>query len=111
MGTMCIKLFELIRALVCQREAGNSHDPQAVATKKHTDSILTFVSHVPREISSNCLSFNWQGGVIRCFITGTKCYSSDLPQGGLKVPCIFSSTKTCANLNHITSKCCKNPHL
>jgi len=40
--------------LICEREIGNSHDPQSVAMKKETDGIMSIVGHVPHEISSTC---------------------------------------------------------
>ena len=36
-----------------------------------------------------------RGGTIECIVTGTRRYSSDLPQGGLEIPCrlLFSGEK------------------
>ena len=39
------------------------------------------IGHVPRKVSSVCL----MGGTISCRVTGSRHYSEDLPQGGLKV--------------------------
>ena len=48
------------------------------------------VGHVPRNISVECSAFLRRGGIITCTITGARQYSSDLPQGGLKIPCRFT---------------------
>ena len=48
----------------------------------------TVVGHLPRKISRVCSLF-LRCGVITCEITGRKCYSKDLVQGGLEVPCIL----------------------
>ena len=72
--------------LRCEREVGNPLDPSAVAVKKGT----TIVGHVPRKISTICSIFIRQGGTISCMVNGSRRYSSDLPQGGLEVPCILT---------------------
>ena len=98
--------------LICEREVGNSHDPQVVALKKEIgiDGHLRLVGHVPRRISSSCSIFIRRGGSIKCSITGSRCYSSDLPQGGLEIPCILIFTTKCAELRDKTKKfwslCC-----
>ena len=43
--------------LVCEQEAVNSHDPQAVAIKKMINGNHYVVGHVPKRISSICLIF------------------------------------------------------
>ena len=58
--------------LICEREVGNSHDPQAVALKKEIDGDLRIVGHIPRKISSSCSIFIWRGGSIKCSITGSR---------------------------------------
>ena len=90
--------------MVCEREVGNSYDPQAVAVKKEIDGELQIVGHVPRTISSCCSSFIRWGGSIKCSVTGSRRYSSDLPKGGLKIPCILISTTKCAELRDNTRK-------
>ena len=45
------------------------------------------VGHVPKRILAACSLFLQQSGNIECTITGTRRYSSNLPQGGLEVPC------------------------
>ena len=52
------------------------------------------VGHIPRNISTSCNLFLRKGGTISCVVTGHRQYSSDLPQGGLEVPCqmLFKGT-------------------
>ena len=45
--------------------------------------------HVPKKISTTCSLFLRRGGAIHCTVTGAKCYSADLEQGGLEVPCVL----------------------
>ena len=71
--------------LNCERQLGNPHDISAVAVKK--GSIV--VGHVPRVISIICSIFIWRGSTIVCRVNGSRRYSSDLPQGGLEVPCVL----------------------
>ena len=79
--------------LICERKVGNSHNPLAVAIKKLIDGSNTIVGHVPRRISPLCSVFIRRGGSITCVVDGPRRYSSDLPQGGLELPCklIFSA--------------------
>ena len=44
----------------------------------------TVVDNVPRRISRIR-----REGVIRCCVTDRRQYSSDLPQGGLEIPCLL----------------------
>ncbi len=69
--------------LDCQRETANVLDTFAVAVIKGS----VTVGHVPRKISCICSVFLRRGGSIRCRVIGLRRYSSDLPQGGLEVPC------------------------
>ena len=46
----------------------------------------TSVGGIPRKISSLCSLFLRKNGTIVCKVTGSRCYSGDLPQGGLEVP-------------------------
>jgi len=71
--------------LCCEREVGNSFDPQAVAVNNSGE----IVGHVPRRISSICSSFLHHGGSIICTITGHRRYAAGLENGGLEVPCTF----------------------
>ena len=64
----------------------------AVAVKKQISGEEKIVGHVPRKISAICSLFIRRGGVIRCIISGRRRYSSDLPQGGLEIPCILVFT-------------------
>ena len=72
--------------LECQRERRNGADAYAVAAVREG----SVVGHVPCRISRVCSLFIRRGGVIRCCITGRRRYSSDLPQGGLEIPCLLS---------------------
>ena len=69
--------------LQCCREDGNIHNPYAVSVKKGS----TIVGHVLKKLSCLCSLFLQRGGNICCEVTGLQCYSSDLPQGGLEIPC------------------------
>lgn len=73
--------------LSCEWEIGNAHDTHAVAIRKTINGEIKTVGHVPRRISSICLIFIRRGGSILCTVKGPRQYSSDLPQGGLEVPC------------------------
>lgn len=76
-------------SLVCEREIGNSHDTHAVAIKKDIDGEIKTVGHIPRKISVICSIFIRRGGSILCLVNGARRYSSDLPQGGLEIPCVL----------------------
>ena len=69
--------------LPCNCEMGNVHDPYAVSIKKGG----VIVGHVPKKLSCLCSLFLLRGGIICCKVTGLRRYSSDLPQGGLEIPC------------------------
>jgi len=80
------------RELQCAREPGNPMDTSAVAILDCTggsSGVNVTVGHVPRLISMVCSIFIRCGGAIVCVITGPRQYSSDLPQGGLEVPCRY----------------------
>ena len=70
---------------LCEREIGIPHDLSSTAAKKGI-----MVGHVLRKISATCFMFIHWGGTILCRVNGSWCYSSDLPQEGLEVPCILS---------------------
>ena len=78
--------------LQCAREVSNRFDPFAVSVVDDGE----IVGHVPRRISAACALFLQHSGSIRCEVTGDRRYSSDLPQGGLEVPCelIFEGEKS-----------------
>ena len=59
----------------------------AVATKT-TSGIV--VGHVPFSLSCIFATFLCHGGSINCTINGSRQYSSDLPQGGLELPCTYA---------------------
>ena len=77
--------------LVCSREPTNNSDRYAVAVTKNG----TVIGHLPRKMSRMCSVFIRRGGSIACTVTGARRYSSDLPQGGLEIPCtlLFSAKK------------------
>ena len=61
----------------------------AVVHKKHVGSDGATVGHLPQKISCVCSLFIRRGGNIKCEITGRRRHSSDLPQGGLEIPCLL----------------------
>ena len=65
----------------CEDE--NIYDPYAVSVKKGS----TIVGHIPKKLSCLYSLFLRRGGNICCEVTGLRHYSSDLPQGGLEIPC------------------------
>lgn len=71
------------QVLPCQHERSNTHNPYAVAVVDRG----VIVGHVPRSISSVCYLFLVRKGTISCEVTGSRQYSTDLPQGGLEIPC------------------------
>ena len=81
--------------LHCRCEFGNVHDLYRVYTVsviKHGTGIM---GHLPKRISTPCHLFLKKGGSISCTVNGRRQYSSDLPQGGLEVPCrlVFKGNK------------------
>lgn len=72
--------------LICKRDLTNHHNRFAVAVIKDID---TVVGHAPRKVSSVFTLFLRHGGTIKCRVTGHRCYSKDLPQGGSDVPCVY----------------------
>ena len=70
----------------CIREPLNAMDRYAVALKKDG----AVISHLPQKILRIFSLFIRRG---ECIVTDTRRYSSDLPQGGLKIPStlLFSS--------------------
>ena len=73
---------EIDEELQCKSEPVNVHDPYAVKAGVR-------VGQVARKISALCSTFIRKGGAISCCITGSRQYASDLPQGGLEIPCIM----------------------
>uniref|UniRef100_A0A1X7UCZ9 Ubiquitin-like protease family profile domain-containing protein n=1 Tax=Amphimedon queenslandica TaxID=400682 RepID=A0A1X7UCZ9_AMPQE len=67
-----------------EAESNSIHDPYPVAIKRTSDRVT--VGHVPRKVSAVCSLFFRQGTIV-CFVTGNPRHSTDLPQGGLEVPC------------------------
>ena len=72
--------------LQCQRERSNRHDPYSYTVAVVKDGNV--VGYVPRKLSAICAMFLHQSESITCQVNGRKQYSRDLPQGGMKVPCI-----------------------
>ena len=81
------------------REVGNAVDRYAVAV--YSDDNL--VGHLPKKISIACSLFLRHGGQISCWVTGRRRHSTDLPQGGLEIPCIikFKATKKRLRINFL----------
>ena len=82
--------------LECCRELTNVQNRYAVAVvyncRKDMDDDLdddTTVGHLPRKISCVCSLFVQHGGSITCEISGRSRNFSDLPQGGLEIPCLL----------------------
>ena len=77
--------------LQCVREEDNTEDNTedryAIAVMK--DGVT--VGHLPRRISTLSSLFIRRGGIIRCSVTGNRCYSRDLTQGGIEIPCNLPS--------------------
>ena len=59
----------------------------SVAVIKQIHREDTIIGHVPRRISALFNAFIGRGGTIQRTVDGSRRYSADLPQGGLKVPC------------------------
>ena len=82
--------------LLCQWETGNPHDPYAISVETgnshdpYAVSVIegsTVVGHLPWAISAVCSLLLTRNGTISCKVTSTRHKSSDLPQGGLEIPC------------------------
>ena len=69
--------------LECGREITNNQDRYAVAVKRNR----TIVGHLSQKITCVCSLLLRRGGSISCQVMGGRQYSSDLPQGGLEIPC------------------------
>jgi hypothetical protein len=89
---------QLHEKLSCEVEPGNIFDPYAVAVKITWDNAT--VGHVPRKISAVCRMF-LRRGTITYTVTGVRKYSTDLPQGGLEVPCTLTFTGMTDNVEKV----------
>ena len=69
--------------LSCEREPTNSRGRYAVVVKK--DGVA--IGHLPRKALRICSLFLRRGSAIHCKVSGGQWYSSDIPQGGLEIPC------------------------
>ena len=83
--------------LQCARETNNIHDPFAVAVLK--DNII--VGHIPKKVSAVCSLFLRRSGSIVCHVNGSRRYSSDLPQGGLEIPCKLIFTGNLSKIDKV----------
>ena len=72
--------------LHCEREPGYRQDSFAVAVVR---SAVT-VDHILKKISSVRSMFLQQGSAMKCQVKASKCYSKDLPQAGLEIPCTLT---------------------
>ena len=65
-------------------------DPQSLVHDKYAVALINSesvtVGHLPKFMSKQAHFFIKHAGKIRCEITGSKRYSSDLVQGGFKIP-------------------------
>ena len=48
------------------------------------------MGHVPQRFSSATNLFLQSGGVVSYEISRARCYSRDLPQGGVEIPCVYT---------------------
>ena len=80
-----MKMFgpSLGEVLQCTRELENTEDRYAVAVARRS----TVVGHIPHKIAAASALFLARKVTICCEFTGTWCFSEDLPQGGLEIPC------------------------
>ena len=67
------------------------------------------VGHLPRKLCRLCALFIRRGGSISCSVSGRRRYSSDLPQGGLEIPCVlvFKGESKEINTHQIVQYYCK----
>ena len=93
----CVRGYHVYRAiwaaavgevLECKRELRNTTDRYAVAVEKDG----TVIGQLPRKISKVCSLFLRRGGIIQCTVSGTRRFSADLLQGGVKIPCVVKCT-------------------
>ena len=75
-------------APTCNRELGNASDPFAVVVIKGSE----IVGNVAQFYLYICNLLLHYGGSLSCCITENRWYSSDLPQGGLELPCSYKFT-------------------
>ena len=101
--TTCIWAEAVGEVLISRREPTNSADRYAVVVLKEE----TIIGHLSRKMSKVCTLFLRRGGSICCKVTGSRCYSRDLPQGGLDihVPC---SLLFIANMRKVLAAKCTN---
>ena len=70
--------------------AKHEDDPQSLVHDKYATALINSesvtVGHLPKFMSKLAHIFVKHAGKIRCEITGSKRYSSDIEQGGLEIP-------------------------
>ena len=74
--------------LSCQRQPSNIRDRYVVSVHNRSGEV---VAHLPRRLSRMFSLFLCRGGVViyEVHVTRTRRCSTDLPQGGLKIPCLL----------------------
>ena len=72
--------------LVCKRDQNN-----VVCCISKKDGNI--VGHLPKKILCVYSIFLRQGGNVQCAIVARRRCSSDLPQGGLEIPCLLETKK------------------
>ena len=72
--------------LICQRQPSNIRDRYAVSVHNGSSEVE---GHLARRLSRTFSLFLRHGGVVTCEVTGTRRCSTDLPQGGLEIPCLL----------------------
>ena len=87
--------------LTCTPEFGNVHDMYAVAVVTQPRDGERTVGHVPRKISYVCHLFLRRGGYIVCRVTNRRRVTTDLPQGGLEVPCLYTFIGTSKEIEKV----------
>ena len=92
------------KSLMAVRESGNVHDRNAIALFRGDMKI----GHIPMKISRLCNSFITRGGTIEAVVTGSIQFATDLPQGGLDIPCKYflQETRIWRERGGILLNCC-----
>ena len=81
-----------MKDLRCERNLGNYNDTFVVTVKKRTVPGASGPHPTIYIIYINCSPslVIWWCDSIKCTVTANKWYSSNLPQGGLELPCILA---------------------
>lgn len=95
--------------LNCTWETSNTEDPYAVAVM-HSSAVI---GHISRKISAVGALFLGKEGTIHCTIIGSWPFTTNLPHGGLEVPCILTfrgKSQDVARMKKLVlSMTCSNP--